>query len=197
MAIAGGLSGIVIALVLTPIELVKIRLQVQREPVSMLARSGVGNVTKVTNVRYSGVFDCASRIYNQNGIKGLYRGFNITMLREIPSFAAYFGGYEIIKEILVQRHPDNDQHPRTLDLLLAGGLAGQIAWLTCYPQDMIKSRIQESQRLSTVRACVRELWRDGKFRIFWRGFGTTMLRAFPANAATFYVYEKCIEWMGC
>jgi len=184
MTVAGGLSGVAIALVLCPIELVKIRMQVRYE---------------TAHGRNSGILACAQKIWQSEGLRhGLYRGLNITLLREIPSFAAYFGAYEALKQILSSRHPDNEQRPRTLDLLLAGGIAGQLAWVTCYPQDIIKSRIQADTRYKSMIHCTQVLWLEGNrnWRVFFRGFGTTMVRAFPANAATFFAYEKVMECMG-
>ncbi|CAG8769398.1 6436_t:CDS:1, partial [Cetraspora pellucida] len=31
------------------------------------------------------------------------------------------------------------------------------------------------------------------FRLFSKGFGPTMMRAFPANAATFFAYEMALK----
>ena len=37
--------------------------------------------------------------------------------------------------------------------------------------------------------CARHIYRTLGIRGFFRGFGPTMARAFPANAATFMAYE--------
>ncbi|KAI9229987.1 MAG: mitochondrial carrier domain-containing protein [Piptocephalis tieghemiana] len=174
MTVAGGLSGIVIALVICPIELVKVRLQVQ-----------TGAALEGGRIPYAGVTDCVRRLVQEGGMLGIYRGFHMTVLREVPSFAAYF---------------ENDRYPRTMDLLMAGGIAGQLGWISCYPQDVIKSRIQarENGPVRTYRT-IREMWSGpgGGIlgRVWWVGFGTTMIRAFPANAATFLAYERCMEWL--
>ncbi|RKP10217.1 mitochondrial carrier domain-containing protein [Thamnocephalis sphaerospora] len=190
MTLAGALSGAVLALVLCPMELVKIRMQVQYE--------GAGSGASAARP-YTGVMDCTRRTFHAEGMRGLFRGLNLTMLREIPSTAAYFGTYEALKELLILRHPDNLQHPRTLDLLLAGGIAGQMAWVTCYPQDVVKSRMQ-MEPAATRRSMwyyTQELWHTGNrnWRVFFKGFGTAMVRAFPANAATFFAYENVMEMM--
>lgn len=117
--------------------------------------------------------------------------------RDLPLHTA---GYEVVKELLLLRHPENDRYPRTMDLLMAGGIAGQLGWISCYPQDVIKSRIQarENGPVRTYRT-IREMWSGpgGGIlgRVWWVGFGTTMIRAFPANAATFLAYERCMEWL--
>jgi len=39
----------------------------------------------------------AKFIYNNYGVVGMYRGLCITLLREIPSYGAFFGTYEYCK----------------------------------------------------------------------------------------------------
>ncbi|KAI9593931.1 mitochondrial carrier domain-containing protein [Syncephalis fuscata] len=190
MTLAGALSGVVLAFILCPIELVKIRIQVQY---------GDGKPGRQMTRPYTGVTECALRTFQTEGLRGLYRGMNMTLLREIPSSAAYFGAYEGIKELLALRHANKLERPRPLDYLIAGGIAGQVAWLVCYPQDIIKSRLQIDPVSSGHGSAhyARLLWREGNrnFRVFFRGFGTAMIRAFPANAATFLVYENVMQWM--
>ncbi|KAI8058075.1 mitochondrial carrier domain-containing protein [Syncephalis plumigaleata] len=187
MTLAGAMSGVVLALILCPVELVKIRMQVQYGDGRANARS------------YGGVLECAAHTLKTEGVRGLYRGMNMTLLREIPSSAAYFGAYEAIKALLMRRHNHPQSSPQLLDLFIAGGLAGQAAWLVCYPQDVIKSRLQVDPVSSGHGSAyyARQLWREGgrNWRVFFRGFGTTMIRAFPANAATFLVYEHLMAWM--
>jgi solute carrier family 25 carnitine/acylcarnitine transporter 20/29 len=55
--------------------------------------------------------------------------------------------------------------------------------------------MQQNDKYTSSWQCAKTLWKQGRgdWRVFWRGFGPTMLRAFPANAATFFAYEKTIE----
>ena len=59
--------------VATPVELVKTRLQVQKDSKS--------------NSYYKGIFDCLRKTYNYDGIRGIYKGNLITNLREIPAIS--------------------------------------------------------------------------------------------------------------
>lgn len=36
---------------------------------------------------------------------------------------------------------------------------------------------------------IQDVWGTAGFRGFWKGIGPTLARAFPANAATFFVYN--------
>lgn len=95
------------AFVNCPIELLKVRLQIQ-DPTK----------PKV----YSGIVDCARQTMRVQGPLGLYRGLTATLLRDFPSFAAYFGVYDLLKRISVSS--SGSKQPPTLHLLIAGGLSG-------------------------------------------------------------------------
>lgn len=69
--------------------------------------------------------------------------------------------------------------------LASGGFAGIAAWCVCYPQDVMKSRLQADHYVS-FRKVFNGLVEQ---RAFLRGFGPVLLRAFPANAATFFAYH--------
>lgn len=167
--VAGMFAGAVMAALNCPIELLKVKMQVQ-DPM---------------NRQYRSIFDCGRQILQMQGLRGLYRGMGITVLRDVPSLATYFSVYEIGKHLL---HEGGDQMPGW-KAIVCGGIAGLTAWLPCYPQDVIKSRIQGSPTPITILASIRHMMGTSGWRAFFRGFGPTMVRAFPANAATFYAYE--------
>ena len=71
--IAGFFAGFVNSIVVSPIELVKCRLQIQRE-------------SKV-NAYYKGPYDCAKKIVCDEGPRGIFKGLFATIARESPSYA--------------------------------------------------------------------------------------------------------------
>ncbi|GBF97772.1 mitochondrial arginine transporter [Raphidocelis subcapitata] len=84
--------------------------------------------------------------------------------------------------------------------LLAGGLAGMLAWLSVYPLDLIKSRIQAqpaaaSQYAGAWDCAVRSFREEGGAAVFTRGLGATLGRAFVVNAAIFACFEATIAAM--
>ena len=149
-----------------PIELFKIRLQVNQ------------------SAQYKGLLDCALKTIRSDGMRGMYRGILPTIMRDVPSFAAYFGTYEAIKSVSFSSGEVSSLH-----MLLAGGLAGVAAWLPCYPQDVIKSRMQASHTTASTAHEIQKLYRTAGWKSFFRGFAPTIARSFPANAVTFFAYE--------
>ena len=73
--------------------------------------------------------------------------------------------------------------------LIAGGVAGVASWIGNIPMDVMKSRLQADdlsrRQYANYMDCMRKSYKEGGFRIFWRGLPATCIRAFPVNAVTF------------
>ncbi|KAJ3262277.1 hypothetical protein HK103_002690 [Boothiomyces macroporosus] len=109
-------------------------------------------------------------------------------MRETPSYGAYFASYELMCRMI----PDVDPNEPSPGLLLAGGFAGIIGWLSTYPIDVVKTRLQsiEEERKPKYKNMInglRVIAREEGVRVLFSGLGATAIRAFPTNAATFYV----------
>lgn len=124
---------------------------------------------------------------------------NATILREIPSFAGYFSKtlfetpyfnvYLVVYEGLKAYLKGTVIHDSIWNPIISGGLAGIAAWLPCYPQDVIKSVIQSNESKLTVLEATSKIYKAYGVKGFFKGFTPSMMRAFPANAATFLGYE--------
>ncbi len=73
-----------------------------------------------------------------------------------------------------------------------GGVAGEVLWLSSYPFDVVKSKMQsdgfgEGRRYAGMRDCFRQTYVREGWRGFWKGIGPTLLRAGPVSAGTFAV----------
>jgi len=81
----------------------------------------------------------------------------------------------------------------TAAVLFGGGTAGVLSWLATYPQDVIKTRLQAdsfgaSRMYKGPLHCLELGLKEEGSRFLFRGIGTTVIRAFPTNAATFFVF---------
>jgi Mitochondrial carrier protein len=94
---------------------------------------------------------------------------------------------EIVKEKLA-RHEGVDISELSLgQRLLAGACAGLGYWVSTYPLDAIKGRMQAMpyNPSTTWISMVRSMYADGGLRSFARGFAPCAARAVPACAAMF------------
>ncbi|CAO0802162.1 unnamed protein product [Mucor circinelloides] len=187
IGVAGSMAGSVMAFLNCPIELLKVKLQTQ-DP------SGFINANGKHEPAYKGVIDCGVRTVRAQGFSGIYRGMGVTLMRDTPSYFAYFVGYEGLKRLFQSMKKDG-QELGTFELLMAGGLSGFAAWIPAYPQDVIKSNYQNDLRYKSIGQVVKTLYKSGGPKAFLNGLGPTLVRAFPANAATFFAYEMAMDCM--
>ncbi|KAI9244346.1 mitochondrial carrier domain-containing protein [Sporodiniella umbellata] len=173
--LAGMGSGIVSSFATCPMELAKVQLQNQT----------------TSNVAVKGPFDCLRKMYQTGGLRYCYKGMAPTMMREL-SFGPYFVTYEIITRHLNKQ--SGNQELSGPSVILAGGVAGIIAWCSTYFADVVKTRIQsEPHRYKGFMDCVKHSYYEEGWRIFFRGLTPTILRAFPSNAATFGAYTWAVS----
>ena len=184
------LTGMAQTWLCSPMELVKIRMQSQGEG----QKQGSQRV-------YSSAFDCLKKIYQAEGVRGVYRGMGATVARELPAFGVYFATYEALCRLFT---PETAKYCPTYGLLIAGGVAGCCSWLSNYPIDVLKTRIQQDGRYVNGKFyykytgyvdCVKQTLAEGGYRVFFRGLAPTLSRAFVTNAATFPVYTLCIRYL--
>merc|ERR1719266_1802234 len=135
--------------------------------------------------RFSGQMDCLGHIVRTEGPQGLLRGSLLTLVRDVPAFCAYFATYETLRSKF-QKEDGTIDLERTVAI---GGLAGVIAWALALPLDSLKNRFQASLNQTSLLGLLGELRRHGGLKQLYRGAGVVLLRAYPANAATFIGYE--------
>jgi len=82
-------------------------------------------------------------------------------------------------------------------LFFAGGLSGIALWLVTYPVDMIKTKIQADNLQKPVFKgmydCCLNIYKTGGLKGFYKGLTPCLLRAVPANGATFLAYETASQ----
>ncbi|BBM99533.1 hypothetical protein MPTK1_1g21910 [Marchantia polymorpha subsp. ruderalis] len=209
---AGFLAGASVSTVLCPTELVKCRLQAQ-----VKRGSAGGRSLKV----YDGPVDCVLRTLRSEGVQGLFRGLTATFAREAFGNSAFFLTYEFTRshmlsrlglqtnrvvkdrdEALVERGSTSSMYTNHLMEagvgIASGGLAGIAFWLVVLPIDVAKTRIQiseESHQSRNPLVHLRAIHKDLGIRGLYAGLGPTLIRAFPANAASIVTWEVVSKFL--
>ncbi|KAI3693770.1 hypothetical protein L1987_76722 [Smallanthus sonchifolius] len=189
--IAGAGAGFAVSFLGTPTELIKCRLQAQGSAAGATALAEVG-AAATTAAKYGGPIDVAKHVMrSEGGIRGLYKGFCPTLVREVPGCATIFGVYEALKQYIAGG-TDTSRLGRG-SLILAGGLAGAAYWISVYPADVVKSVIQiddyKNPKYSGSIDAFKKIFKTEGIGGLYKGFGPAMARSIPANAACFLAYE--------
>ncbi|EPS38480.1 hypothetical protein H072_7774 [Dactylellina haptotyla CBS 200.50] len=169
---AGFFSAIPMTLITAPFERVKVLLQIQ----------GQSSGPK----KYANGLDVVRQLYAEGGIRSVFRGSVATLARDGPGSAAYFAAYEYTKKALT---PPDSKDLSLPAIVAAGGAAGIAMWVSIFPVDTVKSRLQSAPGNPTVGSVVREIYGKGGVKAFFPGLTPALLRAVPANAATFVGVE--------
>lgn len=177
---AGAFAGVVNTVLSSPIEHIRIRLQTQPHGANRL---------------YAGPLDCIRQLSRSpNVAKGLYRGTAVTLLREAQAYGCWFLTFEYLMQNDAKRNKVTRKDIATWKVAVYGGIAGEVLWISSYPFDVIKSKMQtdgfgEKMRYKSMRDAFGQTWRQEGAMGFWRGIGPTLLRAMPVSAGTFAAVE--------
>lgn len=200
LVLAGGVSGAMASVILTPVELIKCKLQVQ-----------IGSHAITQGVQFSGPYHVMRHVFQSHGLTGFYRGFLATLLRETGGGAFWFGTYEYVCAQFIQYRQQQQQKDTTVvvkkdlspyELMAAGALGGMAYNFSLFPVDVIKSHMQTDEQLaagSRQRSFVqtaKELYTQGGYKPFYRGCGITVARSAPTSAIIFLTYELLSRHFG-
>lgn len=188
LATAAAGAGVITSLVLTPIELVKCRLQVQMISPSSLSPTGS---------KPPGPVGITRQIIADYGFKGLWLGQTGTLLRESGGGVAWFLAYEMTARALVRRRgPQASKADLTVaEQMLAGANAGVGYTVLLFPADSIKSTVQTAELLSPKGTKVKGFLRTGidmynskGLKALYSGCGVTTIKSACSSALIFSIY---------
>ena len=159
-----------------PLEIVKIRLQVQ------------GELAKKSDVPKRS----AAWIVRNLGILGLYKGATACLLRNVPFSMIYFPTYNHLKKDLFGE--SQTKRLGVLHLLTAGAVAGMPAAYFTTPADVIKTRLQVEARkgeatYSGLVNCAKTIYQQEGFKAFFKGGPARIVRSSPQFGFTLAAYE--------
>ncbi|KAI5570690.1 hypothetical protein POPTR_011G056000v4 [Populus trichocarpa] len=120
--------------------------------------------------RYSSPLDCALQTMKNEGVTGIFRGGFTTLLRESIGSAVFFSVYD-----------------------------GVAFWSAVLPLDVAKTIIQTAPDKSSTRnpfAVLNSIYSRAGLKGCYTGFGPTIVRAFPANAAAIVTWELAMKMLG-
>ena len=122
-------------------------------------------------------------------ISSLFNGLSATFTREVPGFAIYFSVFEGLKKATLS-NTNSEELPHILSFTY-GGISGLSAWVFIYPQDKIKTIIQSCSGNTkySFRNVIKDLYNQGGYKIFYKGFSWAAYRAILLHSGTFGMME--------
>ncbi|CAM6107591.1 unnamed protein product [Calypogeia fissa] len=189
-AFANGCAGMVSSMasqtVFVPLDVVSQRLMVQGS---------------VGTTHYSGSLDAVRQILKADGIRGLYRGFGMSVLTYSPSSAVWWAAYGSSQRVIwrslgygVEAEVEAPSQSRLVLVQAAGGVvAAAVSSVTTTPMDTIKTRLQvlkgEGGGAPTILQTVRSLMKEDGWKGLYKGLGPRFISMSLWGTSMITTYE--------
>jgi len=183
VSVAGAGAGALTRLVCQPLDVAKIRLQLQAE---------LGAARK-----YSNIGDLLVKMTREEGLASLWKGHVPAQLLSVSYGFASFAVFESLASSLKFEGDTNAQY-RPLVHFVCGSAGGCAGTLASFPWDVVRTRLvaQQTSVYSGTRHAVAELHASGGLRAFYRGFVPACLSVAPQSGLQFGLYSVLTQALG-
>jgi len=221
---SSGAGALLVSLFMTPLDVVKIRLQTQDRlsrkcflysngimdhicprtngdpPIRALhTAEEICNCKWYNRPKYfNGTLDAFVKIAKTEGIPSLWSGLSPTLVLAIPTTMIYFTTYEQLKGVLHNKYESfHGSSSESVISLSSGGIARVWAVTLVSPLELIRTKMQ-SQKMAffQVKSCIRDLVKTRGIQGLWSGYTATLLRDVPFSALYWPLYEKTKSMFG-
>ena len=183
-------GSIATSLVVTPLDVVKVRLQAQQHHKPSLSHP----ISLPTSaVRVNGMTDGISKILRHEGLRTLYRGLVPTLVMSVPSTVIYFLGYEGMRERTSRLFSSLGMQEGVIAVtapLISGSIARIMAATSISPIELLRTKMQYHGPHGSISAVTGLVWqalrREG-LGLLWKGLVPTLWRDVPFSG---------IYWVG-
>lgn len=178
-AIAGAVAGGITRLIAAPFDLVKIRFQVQRAPIS----------TAHSDAKYVSFLQSLRSIHAEEGAKSFWRGNLAATGLWISYSSIQFGSYKQLQSVwpaeFAERH-------KTVVSSVNGATAGVIATIITYPLDLFRTVFASQgtpKPFPTMQSLASHTLRTRGVIGFYSGLGPTLFQIAPYMGLSFGIYS--------
>ncbi|ESR32846.1 mitochondrial thiamine diphosphate carrier 2 [Citrus sinensis] len=190
-AIAGGIS----RTVTSPLDVIKIRFQVQLEPTTSWALLN-GHISRPS--KYTGMFQATKDIFREEGLWGFWRGNVPALLMVMPYSAIQFTVLHKLKTFAAgSSKAENHINLSAYLSYVSGALAGCAATVGSYPFDLLRTILAsqgEPKVYPTMRSAFVDIVSTRGFRGLYAGLSPTLVEIIPYAGLQFGTYDTFKRW---
>lgn len=173
----GGVSGAVSKTLTAPIE--RVKLLIQTQDANPKIRSG-------EVPRYTGIGNCFSRVYSEQGMSAFWRGNFTNCIRYFPTQAFNLSFKDSIKKLFPKKYnPKTEFTMFFLTNMASGGLAAAGSLCIVYPLDYARTRLASDvgggkKTFNGLGDCLKKTaGGPGGFFALYAGFGVSLMGIIP------------------
>ncbi|KAI8882410.1 mitochondrial carrier [Backusella circina FSU 941] len=198
--LGGGSGGLVACITLQPLDLIKTRLQQQRQDHLAFLKEAKIKGLKVSPHR-SNIYSTIKDIVNQNGYSGLWRGTVPTIMRNVPGSAFYFFALSEIRQILKNTRPtwqplvSRNKVSERWENLVSGAAARGTVGYVMMPITVIKVRYESNfYNYNSLGDAFKSIIKKDGIKGLFAGYGATLIRDAPFAGIYLFFYEGFKSW---
>lgn len=179
---SGGSSGIATYCIIYPLDFVRTRLAI--------------DMGREKSREFTGFFNCMSKIFRHEGIRGLYHGFLPSLQYIFLYRAAYYGLFDSAKVLV----PSNDKNQISfISAFIIGQVVTFTAAMISYPWDTVRRRLMMQAGRDDILYrgfwhCTTKIYFEEGFRAFFSGMMVNAVRGTGA-ALVLAIYNEFSKYI--
>lgn len=188
-ALAGAMSGCLARFAVGPLDVLKIRFQVQVE--TKRDRAAAVMMAAQRSPKYTGMIQALRTIVREEGIQGLWRGTLAGQLLYVPYAAIQFTTMQQFNSLARDLKLSNKRGAYLVPYV-SGAAAGAAATCVSYPFDILRTTLAaqgEPKVYNGLRAAAQGIVDQRGFLGLYRGLGITLVEIVPYSALNFGLYD--------
>ncbi|KAH0289445.1 mitochondrial carrier [Aureobasidium namibiae CBS 147.97] len=194
--LAGGISGVASRTTTAPLDRLKVYLIAQTGTNEAVQAVKSGAPTAAAKSSANTLVKACKELWAAGGIRSLFAGNGLNIVKVMPESAVKFGSYEAAKKMVARF----EGHSNTRDIspvsqFIAGGVAGMVSQAVVYPLDTLKFRMQCEtvpgglRGTKLIAATAVKMWGKNGIFSFYRGLPMGLVGMFPYAAIDLGTFE--------
>jgi hypothetical protein len=159
----GAITGSTTAFIGTPLQVIKVGMQT------------------TDNKNYKTTSEYVRYVYRKYSLRGFYRGFRMTFVKDLSYSSIYLGTYFTIRDTLGT--------DKIIYTSIAGICANVLTWTLLIPIDTVKTLIQKPGNKKNITETVNYVYSVYGIKGFWRGLIPIYYRTIPVAGISMIGYE--------
>ncbi|KAI5272922.1 hypothetical protein E4T47_03862 [Aureobasidium subglaciale] len=194
--LAGGISGVASRTTTAPLDRLKVYLIAQTGSNEAIQAVKSGAPAAAAKSSANTLARACRELWAAGGIRSLFAGNGLNIVKVMPESAVKFGSYEAAKKMVARfEGHSNTRKISPVSQFVAGGLAGMVSQAVVYPLDTLKFRMQCEtvpgglRGTKLIAATAAKMWAKNGIFAFYRGLPMGLVGMFPYAAIDLGTFE--------
>ncbi|ODV94901.1 hypothetical protein PACTADRAFT_34651 [Pachysolen tannophilus NRRL Y-2460] len=184
-AVSGSISGIIARTVMAPLDIIKIRLQLQYVKKNHFKQEN-------QKVKYRGIIGTFTAIVKNEGFFSLWKGNVPASIMYAIYGSSQFTSYSVFNKLFSDLEDKTDvKLSASVHSLMTGSAAGSLSMFISYPFDVLRTRFASNESQSTLKLfhTISEIYRKEGYLAFYGGINPALLSVTLSTGIMFSTYE--------